>query len=113
MTERNYLEELLRMNIAIARREIEIVKNEHRIQDLCLLLEQRDREIEQLRDALIWCSGSPSFAPGGEAHVGWTRIRETLLSHRGIGLSALREEVAENYAGGLCSPEKRRGSPGL
>lgn len=26
-------------------------------------------------DAVVWMSGSPSFAPEGEAHAGWVKIR--------------------------------------
>lgn len=32
-------------------------------------------EVRQLRDALIWMSGSADFAPGGQAHEGWLKIR--------------------------------------
>ena len=28
---------------------------------------------ERTYDALIWCSGSADFAPGGQAHIGWKR----------------------------------------
>ncbi len=35
--------------------------------------------IEEYRDALIWCSGSPSFGPDGEAREGWLRICQPLL----------------------------------
>ena len=31
-------------------------------------------EIDRLRDALIWCSGAPSFQEGGEARDGWLKI---------------------------------------
>ena len=36
-------------------------------------------KIDQYRDALIWASGSPSFAPGGEARTGWEQVTEALL----------------------------------
>lgn len=36
--------------------------------------------IAQLEDALIWCSGSNDFAPGGKAREGWERICKPLLT---------------------------------
>ena len=36
-------------------------------------------KIDLYREALIWCSGSPSFAPGGEARVGWEKLAKELL----------------------------------
>lgn len=36
-------------------------------------------EIDRLRDALSWCGGSPSFAPGGEAHEGWEETVRPLM----------------------------------
>lgn len=36
-------------------------------------------ERAQFRDALIWCSGSPSFAPEGEAREGWLKLCAPLL----------------------------------
>lgn len=35
--------------------------------------------IEKYREALIWCSGSPSFGPDGEAREGWLRVCQPLL----------------------------------
>jgi hypothetical protein len=43
-----------------------------------LMLDAAD-EIDRLRDALFWCGGSPSFAPGGEAHEGWEKMVEPLM----------------------------------
>ena len=37
------------------------------------------RLIDQYREALIWCSGSADFNPGGQAHDGWNKICEPLL----------------------------------
>lgn len=34
---------------------------------------------EALVDALIWCSGSPSFAPDGEAREGWLKLCQPLI----------------------------------
>lgn len=39
-------------------------------------------EIRRLRDALSWCSGSPSFAEGGEAYLGWLNVCAPLLDVR-------------------------------
>lgn len=41
-------------------------------------------ENQQLRTALIWCSGSPSFAPEGEARVGWLKVCAPLLKYHRI-----------------------------
>ena len=32
------------------------------------------------RDALIWCSGSEDFGPGGKARKGWNKICRPLLA---------------------------------
>ena len=49
----------------------------------------RVRELEQtvvdMRDALRWCGGSPSFAPEGEARKGWVKLVEPLLDGDGNG----------------------------
>lgn len=34
---------------------------------------------KKLREALVWCSGSPSFAPEGEARGGWLKLCAPLL----------------------------------
>jgi hypothetical protein len=44
------------------------------------LLDKAADEIDALRDALLWCSGSPSFADYGEAREGWKAIVAPLLS---------------------------------
>ena len=31
-----------------------------------------------MREDLIWCSGSQDFAPEGQAHVGWGKVRARL-----------------------------------
>ena len=45
--------------------------------------EARIGEADALREALIWCSGSPSFAPEGEAREGWVSICQPLLAATG------------------------------
>lgn len=37
------------------------------------------QENESLRDALIWASGSPDFARGGQARQGWLKLAAPLL----------------------------------
>lgn len=36
-------------------------------------------KIDAYREALIWCSGSPLFQPGGEARLGWEKLTMELL----------------------------------
>jgi hypothetical protein len=36
--------------------------------------------IDELVDALIWCSGSPDFCPGGQAREGWVKLCQPLLN---------------------------------
>lgn len=43
---------------------------------------QLEWEVEALREALLWCGGSPSFAPGGEAYSGWVREVVPLLERK-------------------------------
>ena len=35
--------------------------------------------IEDYRQALIWCSGSADFGPGGQAEVGWDKVCKPLI----------------------------------
>ena len=45
-------------------------------------LDERDHYIkdrDQLRDALIWCSGSADFGPGGKAETGWNKVCRPLI----------------------------------
>ncbi|MEE8586258.1 MAG: hypothetical protein V3T83_15545 [Acidobacteriota bacterium] len=41
--------------------------------------EEKDGLIERFYDALIWCSASGDFAPGGEARKGWLEVCQPLL----------------------------------
>jgi hypothetical protein len=56
------------------------------IDDICQIEHQAAAaaraESEALREALIWCSGSPSFQPEGEAREGWVTICQPLLAAR-------------------------------
>jgi hypothetical protein len=36
--------------------------------------------LHEALDIIIWMSGSPSFSPEGEAHVGWVKARARLDS---------------------------------
>ncbi len=35
--------------------------------------------IDQYKDALLWCSGSPDFQVGGKARKGWNKLVKPLL----------------------------------
>lgn len=35
--------------------------------------------LDKYIEALIWCSGSADFGPGGKAEAGWKKVREELL----------------------------------
>lgn len=56
-------------------------------QDRIITLRDRITELEaevaRLKDALIWCSGSADFGPGGQAAVGWNKVCRPLLDGRG------------------------------
>jgi hypothetical protein len=41
-----------------------------------------EAERDRLREALLWCSGSPDFGPGGQARVGWEKMCQPLLQNR-------------------------------
>jgi uncharacterized protein YfaS (alpha-2-macroglobulin family) len=36
--------------------------------------------LKQFQEALVWCSGSADFGPGGVAREGWERLCQPLLS---------------------------------
>jgi hypothetical protein len=53
-----------------------------RTKDIALdpnLAEEVARIIAMYRDALIWCSGSEDFGPGGKAEKGWNNICRPLI----------------------------------
>lgn len=52
------------------------------VQELRLMNAQKNERIEALEDALIWCSGSPDFGPGGQAHEGWVKVCRPLLENQ-------------------------------
>jgi hypothetical protein len=54
------------------------VADESAVPSVQLLRDAAD-EIDRLRDALFWCGGSPSFAPGGEAEEGWRKMVGPLM----------------------------------
>ena len=41
---------------------------------------RQQKEIERLREALIWCSGSGDFNEGGVARTGWLELCAPLIS---------------------------------
>jgi len=44
---------------------------------------EAEATIDKLYDALIWCSGSGDFAPGGKARKGWLKLAQPLLDNLG------------------------------
>ena len=44
------------------------------------LAEAFARILDRYIDALQWCSGSADFGPDGQAHVGWRKVQEELLT---------------------------------
>jgi len=59
------------VDIIMPTEELERIGNE--------LAAKIEQEIEQLKEALIWCSGSEDFAEGGKAEKGWKKICQPLL----------------------------------
>ena len=55
-----------------------------------LTVETLRTHLREVCDLAIWMSGSPSFAPEGEAHEGWVKGREKLFA----ALEALRGSKA-------------------
>ena len=47
-------------------------------------LEEKDGEIEKLKEALIWCSGSDDFQIEGKGRIGWEKICLPLLKKAGL-----------------------------
>jgi regulator of replication initiation timing len=46
----------------------------------CSQITRLEAEVDWLREALEWCSGSPDFQPGGQAREGWVKLCKPLLS---------------------------------
>lgn len=46
---------------------------------------EQAKQIEALREALIWCSGSNDFNEGGQAREGWLKLCAPLLAHAALG----------------------------
>ncbi len=42
--------------------------------------------VDKLEEALIWCSGSPSFAKEGEAREGWEKVCAPLIAPEVLSL---------------------------
>lgn len=45
-------------------------------------LAKLEKEIEKLKEALIWCSGSDDFQEEGKARKGWLKICKPLLNKK-------------------------------
>ncbi len=43
-------------------------------------LAERDAQLCAMREALIWCSGSADFGPGGKAEIGWNKLCRPLIT---------------------------------
>ena len=44
----------------------------------CADLQRVARAAREMQEALIWCSGSMDFGPGGIAYQGWLKVRHLL-----------------------------------
>ena len=55
--------------------------------EFAALTSERDalkERVKELEEALMWCSGSDDFAPGGKARTGWEMIVGNMLAkHEG------------------------------
>lgn len=60
-------------------REKGFLNNRPTADDAFRNLEEVESEIARLKDALIWCSGSADFGPGGQAEEGWNKVCRPLL----------------------------------
>lgn len=52
-----------------------------------LAQEESKKDIDELVEALIWCSGSSDFSPGGIAEEGWKKVKPLIDKHLKSGLS--------------------------
>ncbi len=43
-----------------------------------LQLKKARKEIQELKDALVWCSGSQDFLEGGKAREGWDKLKHLI-----------------------------------
>ncbi len=50
--------------------------------ELIEYLNAKDNEIDELKDALVWCSGSNDFALDGKARIGWEKICLPLINNK-------------------------------
>ena len=46
--------------------------------ELISYLKEKDKDVRQLEEALVWCSGSEDFQEGGKAREGWLKVRKLL-----------------------------------
>ncbi len=62
--------------------ELERINNE-RSKTIDRILSERnglEERVKELEEALMWCSGSDDFAPGGKARTGWEMIVGNMLA---------------------------------
>lgn len=64
--------------VTLAVKDAEIERLRAKLQDAVKEVQenraQADVLVGEALEALIWCSGSPSFAPEGDAHEGWKKL---------------------------------------
>ena len=47
-------------------------------------LAEAQADMRTLAEALIWCSGSADFCPGGTARIGWVKGPQAVLARPGV-----------------------------
>jgi hypothetical protein len=51
------------------------------IAELRVEVDRLQTKVRAMQDALVWCSGSNDFSPGGQARDGWLKLVAPLLGH--------------------------------
>jgi len=59
-----------------------------------LALAELQADRRALAEALIWCSGSADFAPGGTARIGWMKGPQAALARPGVQ-QVMKEQDAD------------------
>jgi hypothetical protein len=74
---------------------------DHQRLEIIALLRSRDKykaEVEELVDALIWCSGSNDFNEGGVAREGWLKCCQPLIQRNMPRPVAEEKPVKHDFA---------------